>query len=159
MSVYRKLPRYFSACLPCLLILVMITSCTNQAIESSFTAQDKTDILNLLSEQQNEWNNGDITAFMNGYHQSDSMQFTGSKGITFGWDQTLSNYKLRYPDTVAMGKLNFEIMRINPISADAAWLTGRYYLKRTIGDATGVFTLVLRKINGDWKIVYDHTGN
>jgi len=137
----------------------LMAACSDRGKVSAFSAQDKKEILALLNEQQNEWNKGNINSFMDGYVKSDSMQFVGSKGITFGWEQTLTNYKLRYPDTVTMGKLHFEIMRINPISADAAWLTGRYHLKRTIGDATGVFTLVLRKIEGEWKIVYDHTGN
>jgi ketosteroid isomerase-like protein len=137
----------------------LMIACSDRGKVSSFSAQDKKDILSLLNEQQTDWNNGDINSFMDGYVKSDSMQFVGSKGITFGWEQTLTNYKLRYPDTVTMGKLHFEIMRINPISADAAWLTGRYHLKRTIGDATGVFTLVFRKIEGEWKIAYDHTGN
>lgn len=159
MPISCKFQVAFKNCLVIPAMAFMVAACTSPSNESSFTAQDKTAILNLLSEQQNEWNKGDIPAFMKGYDRSDSMQFAGSKGITFGWEQTLTNYKLRYPDTVVMGKLNFEIMRINPISGDAAWLTGRYHLKRTIGDATGVFTLVLRKINGEWKIVYDHTGN
>ncbi|MEY3404912.1 MAG: hypothetical protein RL161_342, partial [Bacteroidota bacterium] len=79
--------------------------------------------------------------------------------ITKGWEQTLKNYQIRYPDTVAMGKLRFDILKINGISNQAAWLTGKFYLKRSIGDANGTFTLVLKKFSGEWKIVYDHTGN
>jgi ketosteroid isomerase-like protein len=56
-----------------------------------------------------------------------------------------------------MGKLRFEILRVNPISADAAFLTGKFFLKRTIGDLDGIFTLVFRKIDGQWLCVYDHT--
>lgn len=112
-----------------------------------------------MSVQQTAWNNGDIPTFMEGYEKSDSMQFVGSNGITFGWQKTLDNYKWRYPDSVSMGKLRFEILRINPISDQAAWLTGKFYLTRTIGDAQGTFTIIFKKINGEWKIVYDHTGN
>jgi hypothetical protein len=124
-----------------------------------FTADDKQGILQTLREQQNAWNEGNIPRFMEGYWKSDSMQFIGSRGINFGWQTTLDNYKKGYPDTVAMGKLTFDILRINPISADAAWLTGRFHLKRSIGDASGIFTLVLRKINNKWLVVYDHTSD
>lgn len=141
------------------IISLFIIACTEMKPEQSFTETDRKEILSLLAQQQSDWNTGDIPAFMNGYQRNDSMQFVGSRGITFGWQQTLDNYKLRYPDTVVMGKLRFDILRINGISSDAAWLTGRFYLKRTIGDATGIFTLVLRKIEGEWKVVYDHTGN
>ena len=112
-----------------------------------------------LADQQAAWNEGNIEKFMEGYLKSDSMQFIGSRGINFGWKTTLENYKKGYPDTVAMGKLSFEILRVNPISADAAWLTGKFYLKRTIGDANGIFTLVFRKIDGKWLVVYDHTSD
>lgn len=138
---------------------LLAASCTPSETGKSFSKKDREEIINLLAEQQQHWNNGDIPSFMNGYVKDDSMQFVGSLGITFGWEQTLNNYKLRYPDTVVMGKLQFNILRVNGISTDAAWLTGRYYLKRSIGDATGIFTLVLRKIDDQWRIVYDHTGN
>lgn len=124
-----------------------------------FTAADKQGILQTLRDQQNAWNEGNMEKFMTGYWKSDSMQFIGKRGINFGWQTTLDNYKNGYPDTVAMGKLSFDILRINPISADAAWLTGRFYLKRSIGDASGIFTLVLRKIDGKWLVVYDHTSD
>jgi hypothetical protein len=139
-----------------LLSALLFYSC-NRDKASEFSSADRSEILNVLSTQEAAWNQGDIPEFMKGYHQSDSMQFIGSSGINFGWQETLDNYKLRYPDTVAMGKLHFEILKINPISGEAAYLTGKFHLKRTIGDAEGIFTLILRKIDGKWKVVYDHT--
>ena len=137
--------------------VMLAISCTTPVPPASFTADDRQAILDLLHRQQDDWNRGDIPAFMEGYQKSDSMQFIGRDGINYGWQKTLDNYKLRYPDTVVMGKLRFEILRINPLSADAAFLTGKFHLKRTIGDANGIFTLVLRKENGKWVVVYDHT--
>jgi len=138
-------------------LLAMVCICCTPPAQQRFTSADHQAILDLLARQQADWNRGDIPAFMEGYQQSDSMQFIGRDGINFGWQQTLDNYRLRYPDTVTMGKLRFEILRVNPISADAAFLTGKFHLKRTIGDANGIFTLVLRKENGKWVVVYDHT--
>ncbi len=145
--------------IPVLIIMICIPfiySCVRET-KSEFSPADRTEILELLKTQESAWNEGNIPEFMKGYHQSDSMQFIGSSGINFGWQETLDNYKLRYPDTVAMGKLHFEILKINPISGEAAYLTGKFYLKRTIGDANGIFTLIFRKIDGGWKVVYDHT--
>ena len=122
-----------------------------------FTENDKQAILNLLEEQAKDWSNGDLTKFMEGYYKSDSIQFIGRSGIVFGWQTTMDNYKKNFPDTVAMGKLRFEILRVNPVSADAAYLTGKFYLTRSIGDLSGIFTLVFRKIDGKWLCVYDHT--
>lgn len=140
-------------------MLLIIASAAYAQKGKQFTAADKAGILKTLADQQAAWNEGNIEKFMEGYLKSDSMQFIGSRGINFGWKTTLENYKKGYPDTVAMGKLSFEILRVNPISADAAWLTGKFYLKRTIGDASGIFTLVLRKIDSKWLVVYDHTSD
>jgi ketosteroid isomerase-like protein len=30
-------------------------------------------------------------------------------------------------------------------------------LKRKVGDASGHYTLVFKKINGEWKIISDHS--
>jgi hypothetical protein len=138
--------------------LSFISGCEKKK-EIGFTETDRTAILQTLSDQENAWNEGNVEKFMQGYWKSDSMQFIGSKGINFGWQTTLDNYKKNYPDTVAMGKLHFDILRVNPISADAAFLTGKFYLKRSIGDMNGIFTLVLRNFDGQWVVVYDHTAD
>jgi hypothetical protein len=146
-----------------MLVLLFLTTFFTDSVSAQkgkkFTAADKAGILKTLADQQAAWNEGNIEKFMEGYWKSDSMQFIGARGINFGWKTTLENYKKGYPDTVAMGKLSFEILRVNPISADAAFLTGKFYLKRSIGDASGIFTLVLRKFNDKWLVVYDHTSD
>jgi hypothetical protein len=123
----------------------------------SFTERDKQEILNLLDRQALDWSQGDLRKFMEGYWKSDSLQFIGKSGIRFGWQNTMDNYQKNFPDTVAMGKLRFEILKINPVRGDAAYLTGKFFLKRTIGNLDGIFTLVFRKIDGRWLCVYDHT--
>lgn len=127
--------------------------------DESFGDIDKVAILKTLQDQQDAWNEGNTEKFMEGYWKSDSLQFIASKAINFGWQTTLDNYKMNYPDTVAMGKLRFEILKVNPVSADAAYLTGKFFLKRSMGDVDGIFTLVLRKIEGQWVVVYDHTSD
>ena len=32
---------------------------------------------------------------------------------------------------------------------------GQYHLKRSVGDANGVFVIIFKKIDGEWKIVAD----
>lgn len=120
-------------------------------------SKDELAIRSVMDEQIKAWNNGNIDAFMQTYWQSDSLLFVGSKGPTYGWQTTLENYKKRYPDTVAMGKLDFEILKITPLSAEYSFVLGKWHLKRTIGDAGGYFTLIFRKIYGKWLIVADHT--
>ena len=120
-------------------------------------ADGETAIRELLSEQTKAWNRGDIDGFMKTYWKSDSLMFIGKSGVTYGWNNTLNNYKKNYPDTTAMGKLSFDIISVKPLSAKYYQVVGKWHLKRTIGDLSGHYTLILEKIDGKWVIVSDHS--
>jgi ketosteroid isomerase-like protein len=120
-------------------------------------SKDEKDVRQLLTEQDAAWNRGDIEGFMKGYWLSDSLMFIGKSGITYGWQKTMENYKNRYPDTAAMGKLNFEYIEMKQLSENYFFVVGKWYLTRTIGNLNGAFTLLLRKINNTWVIVKDHS--
>lgn len=138
------------------LLMMMLVSIPG--IQSATAQKDAVAEINtLLKTQQDDWNRGDIDAFMQGYWKSDSLQFIGSNGINHGWQQTLDGYKKRYPDGEAMGELTFKILQHKKISSDAYAVTGNFYLKRSIGDLSGIFTLLVQKKNGKWVITYDHT--
>jgi ketosteroid isomerase-like protein len=131
------------------------------ALVSSFSAsaQDKDEhaIREVMNKQVNAWNSGDIDAFMTNYWKNDSLLFVGSKGPIYGWQTTLESYKKSYPDTVAMGKLHFEILRIQFLSYNYGFVLGKWQLTRSVGDIGGYFTLLFRKIKKQWMIVADHT--
>ncbi len=118
---------------------------------------DEKAIRHLLNEQIHAWNNGDVESFMKGYWQNDSMMFIGNSGVTYGWQKTMDNYKEHYPDTAAMGKLDFDLLEIKRLSAIYFFVTGKWHLARSIGDVNGHFTLLLRKIKNKWVIVKDHS--
>ena len=126
------------------------------AISFSQTADEK-EILSILKQQDSCWNRGNIEGFMQTYWKSDSLMFIGKSGVTYGWQQTLDNYKKGYPDTASMGKLDFKLIQIKKISRDYCNVVGKWHLSRTKGDLQGHFTLLLRKIKGKWMIVQDHS--
>ena len=72
------------------------------------------EILKIMKQQEDCWNEGDLECFMKGYWKSDSLKFIGKKGITYGWGNTLERYRKNYPDKESMGTLKFEIK--SPIS-------------------------------------------
>ena len=111
----------------------------------------------ILSEQSAAWNAGNIEKFMEGYWNSDSLMFIGKNGPTYGFKNTLENYKKNYPDTAAMGKLNFELITVKRLSVMYYSVVGKWYLKRSIGDVGGAFTLLFKKIKKQWVIVQDHS--
>ncbi|MBE9585668.1 nuclear transport factor 2 family protein [Mucilaginibacter sp. JRF] len=120
-------------------------------------AQDKQAILKVLDKQRQAWNNGDIETFMQTYWKSDSLTFVGKSGPTYGWQNTMDNYKRGYPDKAAMGTLTFKILKVNLIDKTNAFVLGGWNLKREKDAPGGYFTLWFRKIKGEWLIVCDHS--
>lgn len=127
----------------------------------SFLTQAQTkDDLNVratLASQTAEWNAGNIEGFMEGYWHNDSLMFIGRSGPTYGWDNTLKNYKKSYPDTATMGKLDFQLISVKRLSVLYYSVVGKWHLKRSKDVVGGAFTLLFKKIKGKWVIVQDHS--
>ncbi len=113
------------------------------------------DILKVMKAQEVAWSNHDIDGFMEGYWKSDNLKFFGKNGVTYGWQQTLDNYKKGYPTKAHMGTLSFTIKDISKIKAGLYSVMGRFKLERSMGNAEGIFMILFKKINGQWKIIAD----
>ena len=137
--------------------LLLLAVATTLSLVSIAQSKDETEVRNLLTKQSAAWNHGDIDAFMVGYWENDSLMFIGKSGVTYGYNKTLANYKKNYPDTTVMGKLTFTLIQVKRLSSEYFHVTGKYYLTRSIGDASGHFTLLFRKIDGKWVIISDHS--
>ena len=127
--------------------------------QNLISIKDSLDIMKVMDFQEKAWNNGDIDSFMNGYIKSEELVFSGSNGPIYGWNATKERYKKSYPDLKTMGKLSFTVKKIKSLSKKTAYLIGEYYLKRTIEDSYGHFTLIWKKVNDKWLIVSDHTSS
>lgn len=132
------------------ILLILFLSC------KLFSQHNVEQVRNNMNTQQTAWNNGDINGFMLYYWKSDSLKFIGKKGITYGWQQTLDNYKKSYPDKASMGILKFTILESTPLSDNAIYVIGKWELQKE-KPVSGHFTLLWRKIKGHWVIVSDHT--
>jgi ketosteroid isomerase-like protein len=137
-------------------ILLTIACMITMLLQAQVNKDEKA-IIDLLNKQTQAWNHGRIDEFMNGYWQNDSLMFIGKTGVTYGYQNTLNNYKKNYNDSSKMGKLFFEFLQIKKLSADYYWVLGKWFLKRSIGDVAGYYTLLFRKIKGRWLIVADHS--
>lgn len=144
-----------------LFILIILLLCAGfGSAQTGPTANKETDemvIRQLLDKQTQAWNRGDIETFMETYWKSDSLMFIGKSGVTYGWANTLNNYKKGYPDTTAMGKLSFDILVIKRLSFQYYHVVGKWHLQRSIGDLSGHYTLLIKKIKGQWVIIADHS--
>ncbi len=114
-------------------------------------------IRKILDTQTESWNKGDLENFMKGYWENDSLMFIGKTGITYGYTNTLNNYKKGYPDATAMGKLSFNIINVKRLSGKYYHVVGKWHLKRTIGDLSGHYTLLFKKVKGNWVVIADHS--
>ena len=138
-------------------LALILLVCVPAILNAQGKDKDKEAILSILARQTRDWNSGNIEGFMVGYWNSDSLMFIGKSGITYGYRQTLANYKKNYSDTTQMGKLSFNIIQVRRLSNEYYFVIGKWMLTRSIGDLSGHYNLLFRKINGKWVIVADHS--
>ncbi|TLP79620.1 nuclear transport factor 2 family protein [Maribacter sp. ACAM166] len=130
---------------------VLICSCASK----NNLVQDSNEIMNILNQQEEDWNNNDLEGFMEGYWKSESLFFYSGAKLKSGWITTLMSYKKKYPDKSYAGTLNFKIIKISPINTGAYFVMGEYELIREVGDANGTFMIIFKRIDGKWKIIAD----
>ncbi|MFZ9144025.1 MAG: YybH family protein [Aquirufa sp.] len=122
------------------------------------TNKDESDIKSVLNTQITLWNAGDVKGFMEYYEKSPNLKFIGKGGVVAGWEATLQRYLKSYPNRETMGTLDFDIQEIDVTAGKTAWVLGKWHLTRpSLGDAGGYFTLLMKKVNGKWLVVRDHT--
>ncbi|WP_299757726.1 DUF4440 domain-containing protein [uncultured Pontibacter sp.] len=123
------------------------------------TTNTNAEVRQVLEEQAQCWSAGDLECYMQGYWRSDSLLFIGSRGLTYGWQQTLDNYKRSYPDASAMGKLNFDLKELRQLSPETMLVVGKWHLQRDAakGDLEGHFSVIFRRFADGWKIIADHS--
>ena len=115
-------------------------------------------IRQLLTDQAAAWNRGDLDGFMAGYWRDPNLTFFSEGTVTRGWDATLERYRKKYQaEGREMGQLTFSDLDVQVLGPDAAVVRGRWQLELKAGKPGGLYTLVLRKKPGGWRIVHDHT--
>ena len=137
-----------------LILLLGAGGCMSPKLITQNATQATEEILN---KQVLSWNKGDLNGFMEGYWKSDSLQFIGKNGVTYGYEKTLENYRQAYPNAEAMGKLSYDILSVKTLHSDLAYVTGKWKLDRSAGNLDGYFTLLLRRMPEGWRIISDHS--
>tara|TARA_B100000809_G_C15123238_1_gene525144 strand:+ start:1081 stop:1542 length:462 start_codon:yes stop_codon:yes gene_type:complete len=145
-----------------LFLVILLFSCQTEIkeVEVPMSSEENieevtTAIKDVMSAQEIAWNNNDLEGFMKGYWNDNNLKFYGSNGLTKGWNNTLANYKKGYPTKAESGILRFVINDISKIENGTYWVMGEYHLVRPVGDTNGVFMIIFKNIDGQWKIVAD----
>lgn len=118
---------------------------------------DHPEIRSVLDKQVAAWNKGDIDGFMAGYWKSEAMEFSTPGKVTKGWQATLDRYRTKYPTPEKMGRLEFKDLSVSVRSPDTAEVSGHYAVRTVEAMHTGRFFLHMRRIDGAWVVVKDHT--
>lgn len=142
------------------MVLVCVFALWTDRVSADETREresDRSAIVTVLTSQQEAWNRGDVDAFMAGYWRSLKLTFSGSSGVSRGWDGVLARYKKNYPDRLAMGHLDFSDLEFRFLGVDHALVLGRWHLKREKDEVGGVFSLVWQRFPEGWRIIHDHT--
>ncbi len=120
---------------------------------------EKKEIERVLEKQIAGWNNGSIEQFMTGYAETDSVRFASGGTVTLGWNAMLARYKKEYPDSAAMGRLQFSEIAISFLAPNVAMVFGKWSLTRANDAPWGLFTLIFQKSIHGWRIIHDHTSS
>lgn len=140
-------------------LLAMVASLAVVACASSGDADEaRTAIRKVLDDQVAAWNKGDLPGFMEGYWKSPELTFFAGKEATRGWQALFDRYRKKYQaEGKQMGKLAFTDLEIELIAADRAMVRGRWRVVLPKESPQGLFTLLVKKLPGGWRITHDHT--
>ena len=115
-------------------------------------------IQDVLWQQVEAWNRGDLRQFVSSY--ADHCTLVGSMISETTREQVLAHYQGKYPSPGARGKLAISGLAVHRLDGRVATVTGHWHLDRepAFGGAVGgVFSLVFELIDGSWRIALDHT--
>ncbi len=139
--------------------LLSVNVAAGQPASPSIQDDAESQIHELLRQQAQHWNAGNIEGFMETYWQSPQLTFSSGGQTTRGWQATLDRYRQKYSTKEQMGFLKFDNFEFTRLGPDAALVLGSWHLTRKDDAPQGRFSLVFKRIEGDWKIIHDHTSS
>lgn len=135
---------------------VTFSQTPKDARDASIAKELESHLHNKMYVQVEAWNRGDIAEFMKPYWNDERLTFSSGGQTQRGWQRTFQQYKAKYPDRATMGTLQFSDLESQELGADSVLTLGVWKLEREqpIG---GNFTLIWKRIDGNWVIIHDHS--
>lgn len=112
----------------------------------------------MMARSAAAWNRGDLDTFVADYMSGDGTTFIGRRGVVRGPAAIREVYAPRFGPGGVHDSLSFENVEVDLLAPDVANTIAWYVLAR--GDsviARGPTSLVMRRVEGRWKIVHDHS--
>lgn len=114
-------------------------------------------IRSVLAAQTAAWNDADLDAFMATFWRSGDLRLIAGTKVAKGWAQASQHYRDRLGETADFGRLTRNGFEIEMVSDDVAVVFGHYSLNRANRLESGATTLVMKRIDGLWRIVHAHS--
>jgi uncharacterized protein (TIGR02246 family) len=116
----------------------------------------------MLVRSAANWNRGDLDAFVADYLSGDTTTYVGGRGILRGTPPIRAAYAPRFAPGGVRDSLSFVLLDVDPLAPDVVNVIARYVLARHVVGrdsvtATGPTSLVMRRVEGRWRIVHDHS--
>jgi len=111
----------------------------------------------LLTAQGQAWNRGDLDGYLSGFwHDPSTRQIFNDVEIV-GFEAIEARLRARYAGAPDMGTISFSDLEVVALGPDGAVATAAWSFAHGDTKLLGRFTLVLRKVDGRWLIVHDHS--
>jgi uncharacterized protein (TIGR02246 family) len=118
----------------------------------------KREITAQFTRSADDWNRGDLEAFLSDYAPDSTTTFVDGFRPRRGYDWIRENYAPRFAPGARRDSLRFEEIETRLLSPSLALVTARFVLERNRKvTASGPFTLVMEHRRDGWKILHDHT--
>jgi len=139
--------------------ILTLSACqpANNAVAIADKPAIEAKLLSILDKQDDAWSAGDIDTFMETYWMSPDLRFASGGKVSHGWEATRDGYYTRYPNPDIMGRLISGDYEVDVLSPTAAVVHGSWKLEREGEPASGLYTLIFKKIDGEWLITSDTT--
>jgi len=116
----------------------------------------------MLAHAAANWNRGDLDAFVADYLPGAGTTYIGSRGVLRGPEAIRAAYAPRFAPGGVRDSLSFELLDVDPLAPDAINVIATYILARNVSGrdsvtARGPTSLVMRRVDGRWRIVHDHS--
>ena len=109
------------------------------------------EIRELLDAQTQAWNDADVEQFMRFYQRSDELVVCFDRRLTRTWEGARKEF-----EECAGSDLALSNVEITQLGSDAAMVVGNWLSDSEGQQESGIVTMLLRRLEGQWAIVHEH---
>lgn len=119
---------------------------------------EKQAISRLITTLNEDWNRGDMAAYLNAYWQDERFILVSGNNVRTGWKTMSDLFYKAYPNPVKMGKFYVKSLSIKMLTPNLALASGRWEHQFVDERVEGAFTHIVQLFDQQgWKIIHEHT--